>query len=159
MTVAPLVIAGAAFLWLPDSIRFLLIKGGAEDRARKYLERISPGTALPRTLTTSPGERESRDSFIVLQLFAGRRATGTLLIWTVYFMNLLNLYFLNSWLPTIMSDTNIAVATAIRLTTIKPRTMRTTNPVTTTAAPSTKVRTRINPHRNRCARSQAARSR
>jgi AAHS family 4-hydroxybenzoate transporter-like MFS transporter len=31
-------------------------------------------------------------------------------------MNLLNLYFLNSWLPTIISDANIPVATAIRLT-------------------------------------------
>ena len=31
-------------------------------------------------------------------------------------MNLLNLYFLNSWLPTIISDADIPVATAIRLT-------------------------------------------
>ena len=114
--VAPLVIAGAAFLWLPDSIRFLLIKGGSEERARQYLARISPGTALPPTLTAALGESESRDGFVVLQLFAGQRAAGTLFIWTVYFMNLLNLYFLNSWLPTIMSDANIPVATAIRLT-------------------------------------------
>ncbi len=114
--VAPLAIAGAAYLWLPDSIRFLLIKGGSEERARKYLERISPGAALPRTLTSTLGESESRDSFLVLQLFAGRRGAGTLFIWTVYFMNLLNLYFLNSWLPTIISDANIPVATAIRLT-------------------------------------------
>ena len=53
---------------------------------------------------------------MVKQLFGGRRATGTALIWVVYFMNLLNLYFLNSWLPTIISDANIPVATAIRLT-------------------------------------------
>ena len=32
--VAPLLIAGAAFLWLPDSIRFLLVKGGKDERAR-----------------------------------------------------------------------------------------------------------------------------
>jgi MFS transporter, AAHS family, 4-hydroxybenzoate transporter len=114
--VAPLVIAGVAFLWLPDSIRFLLVKGGADERARKYLERIAPGATLPRTLSARLGESGPRDSFVVLQLFAGRRATGTILIWTVYFMNLLNLYFLNSWLPTIMSDASIPVATAIRLT-------------------------------------------
>jgi AAHS family 4-hydroxybenzoate transporter-like MFS transporter len=41
---------------------------------------------------------------------------ATLLIWVVYFMNLLNLYFLNSWLPTIMSDAGVPVSTAIRLT-------------------------------------------
>ena len=27
----------------------------------------------------------------------------TILQWTVYFMNLLNLYFLSSWLPTVMA--------------------------------------------------------
>jgi AAHS family 4-hydroxybenzoate transporter-like MFS transporter len=54
----------------------------------------------------------------VKQLFEKRRAVGTLLIWTVYFMNLLNLYFLNSWLPTIISDAGIPVETAIRLTSL-----------------------------------------
>ena len=53
---------------------------------------------------------------MVKQLFTGGRAAGTALIWVVYFMNLLNLYFLNSWLPTIISDADIPVATAIRLT-------------------------------------------
>jgi AAHS family 4-hydroxybenzoate transporter-like MFS transporter len=33
-------------------------------------------------------------------------------------MNLLNLYFLNSWLPTILSDAGIRVETAIRLTSL-----------------------------------------
>ena len=114
--IAPLVIAGAAFLWLPDSIRFLLIKGGADARVRDYLSRIAPGAALPRSLSARTSEDEARNAFVVLQLFTDRRATGTLLIWIVYFMNLLNLYFLNSWLPTIISDANIPLATAIRLT-------------------------------------------
>jgi AAHS family 4-hydroxybenzoate transporter-like MFS transporter len=114
--VAPLLIAGAAFLWLPDSIRFLLIKDARDPRARKYLEQIAPDVALPDTLSPGVDESESRKGFAVAQLFSGRRATGTALIWVVYFMNLLNLYFLNSWLPTIMSDASIPVATAIRLT-------------------------------------------
>jgi MFS transporter, AAHS family, 4-hydroxybenzoate transporter len=114
--VAPLLIAVAAFLWLPDSIRFLLVKGGSDEQARGYLARIAPDTTLPRTLSPGVDETESRKGFLVSQLFAGRRATGTVLIWVVYFMNLLNLYFLNSWLPTIISDANIPVTTAINLT-------------------------------------------
>jgi AAHS family 4-hydroxybenzoate transporter-like MFS transporter len=113
--VAPLVIAAAALLWLPDSIRFLIVKGGADERVRDYLTRIAPSAAIPRTIS-SVAEEEPRGAFVVLQLFAGQRAAGTLLIWVIYFMNLLNLYFLNSWLPTIISDANIPVATAIRLT-------------------------------------------
>jgi len=114
--VTPLLIAAAAFVWLPDSIRFLLVKGGAQDRARDYLSRIAPGAALPETLSAGHDEHAPRGTFAVAQLFMRQRATGTVLIWTVYFMNLLNLYFLNSWLPTIISDADVPVATAIRLT-------------------------------------------
>ena len=92
------------------------MKGGAEDRARDYLSRIAPGATLPRTLSAGPDERAPHGAFAVAQLFTHRRATGTVLIWAVYFMNLLNLYFLNSWLPTMISDADVPVATAIRLT-------------------------------------------
>src|SRR5207342_1521491 len=95
---------------------FLLVKGGAQDRARDYLSRIAPGAALPETLSAGHDEHAPRGTFAVAQLFMRQRATGTVLIWTVYFMNLLNLYFLNSWLPTIISDADVPVATAIRLT-------------------------------------------
>ena len=52
------------------------------------------------------------------QLFTEGRAAATALIWVVYFMNLLNLYFLTSWLPTIISDAGIPVRMAILLTTL-----------------------------------------
>ncbi|HET9361043.1 MAG TPA: MFS transporter [Vicinamibacterales bacterium] len=114
--VAPILIAGAAFLWLPDSIRFLVVKGGEDERARRYLQRIAPGVALPPALSAGVDEDHSGGAFVVRQLFTERRAAGTVLIWVVYFMNLLNLYFLNSWLPTIISDAGIPVETANRLT-------------------------------------------
>jgi AAHS family 4-hydroxybenzoate transporter-like MFS transporter len=114
--VAPLLIAAAAFAWLPDSIRFLIVRGGRVERARASLARIAPETELPAVLSAPSDEAEHGGGFAVARLFAGRRGTGTLLIWVVYFMNLLNLYFLNSWLPTIISDADLPVATAIRLT-------------------------------------------
>jgi AAHS family 4-hydroxybenzoate transporter-like MFS transporter len=114
--VTPLVIAGAAFLWLPDSIRFLTTRRGREEQARGYLARIAPGVALPPGVLVRADDREPPGVMLVGQLFTGGRGTVTLLIWVIYFMNLLNLYFLNSWLPTIISDSNIPVATAIRLT-------------------------------------------
>jgi len=89
--VAPLVIAVAAFRWLGESPRFLAIPAGKE-------------------------ARDTRAAFPVTELFTDGRALPTVLIWTVYFMNLLNLYFLNSWLPTIISDAGIPVSTAINLT-------------------------------------------
>ena len=38
------------------------------------------------------------------------------ILWVIFFMSLLDLYFLNSWLPTIISDAGIAQQTAILVT-------------------------------------------
>jgi AAHS family 4-hydroxybenzoate transporter-like MFS transporter len=62
-------------------------------------------------------EHQSK-GFVVTQLFMERRGPVTLLLWLMFFMNLLNLYFLNSWLPTMMNDNGIALRTAIVITTL-----------------------------------------
>lgn len=116
--IVPLVIAAGAVAWLPESIRFLLITGGGDRRLRQYLARIAPDHQIEAQLSAGVDEEQARGTFVVGQLFAGGRAVPTLLIWTIYFMNLLNLYFLNSWLPTIISDAGIPVATAIRVTSL-----------------------------------------
>jgi MFS transporter, AAHS family, 4-hydroxybenzoate transporter len=116
--VAPIVIAVAAWFLLPDSIRFLLVRGGDDARVRRYLTRIAPDVVLPQELSPAAEELQPVRGMIVGQLFTEGRAVATGLIWVVYFMNLLNLYFLNSWLPTIISDDGIPVGTAIRLTSL-----------------------------------------
>jgi len=115
--IIPIVIAVLAAFVLPESIRFLVVRGGAESQARGYLSRIAPSEAIAGPL--SPGQDEhSAAGFIVSELFTNGRAAATIFIWVIYFMNLLNLYFLNSWLPTIISDAGIPVETAIRLTSL-----------------------------------------
>jgi AAHS family 4-hydroxybenzoate transporter-like MFS transporter len=113
----PIAIGVVSVFLLPESIRFLVVKGGADSRARDYLSRIAPGAAVAGPL--SPGHDEhASGALTVAELFTNRRAAVTILIWVIYFMNLLNLYFLNSWLPTIISDAGIPVETAIRLTSL-----------------------------------------
>jgi AAHS family 4-hydroxybenzoate transporter-like MFS transporter len=114
--ITPLVIGLAAIAWLPESIRFLLVKGGSEARVRKYLSRIGSTADVPHAL--SPGFDEHVAGGTVAELFARGRAVPTMLIWVVYFMTLLNVYFLTNWLPTIMIDAGIADATALRITSL-----------------------------------------
>ena len=90
--------------------------GGAERAApRSYLARIAPERHPGGQLSPGPTSA-ARAARLRRRRSCSRdgRAAATLLIWVVYFMNLLNLYFLNSWLPTIISDAGIPVATAIR---------------------------------------------
>ena len=54
--IIPIVIALASVVLLPESIRFLLVRGRAESRARAYLARIAPGESLSGPL--SPGQDE-----------------------------------------------------------------------------------------------------
>ena len=116
--VIPIVIAIVSAYVLPESIRFLLVQGGRDSLARQLLSRVSPGAVVTGPLSPGHDEHPASGSFVVSELFTNGRAVATTLIWVIYFMNLLNLYFLNSWLPTIISDAGIPVETAIRLTSL-----------------------------------------
>jgi MFS transporter, AAHS family, 4-hydroxybenzoate transporter len=111
--IIPIVIGVVALIALPESIRFLVLKGGRQEQVAAYLSRIAP-EGVGGTITA---ERDSGE-FVVKQLFMERRAPITVLLWVMFFMNLLDLYFLNSWLPTVMNDLGIRLETAILITTL-----------------------------------------
>ena len=48
----------------------------------------------------------------VLHLFREGRTLPTLLLWVVFFMSLLDLYFLANWLPTVLNDLGASVSAA-----------------------------------------------
>lgn len=112
--VLPCIVAAAVIGLLPESIRFLVRRRPGDPRAARYLARIAPNTP-PGQLTI---EDSVRGGFAVGQLFAGGRRWLTLLLWAMFFANLLDLYFINSWLPTIMHDVGIAQQRAILVTTL-----------------------------------------
>jgi AAHS family 4-hydroxybenzoate transporter-like MFS transporter len=113
----PLLIAVVTIALLPESIRFLLLKGGHEDNVKKYLSKIAPRTPLDGELSAGADEHASH-SLPVKQLFSHGRAQVTPLLWLMFFMNLLNLFFLQNWLPTVMNDAGIKIETAIMITTL-----------------------------------------
>ena len=113
----PLVIAVLTIALLPESIRFLLLKGGRETKVKQYLARISPRIPAYDELSAGVDEHKSQN-FVMKQLFTEGRARVTPLLWLMFFMTLLNLYFLQNWLPTVMSDAGIKIETAIMITTL-----------------------------------------
>lgn len=102
---------------LPESLRFLLLNGKDPNRVARCLRRIAPsGPAFHEMFLTI--EEPKSSAFAVTQLFSDKRAVVTLLLWVMFFMNLLDLYFLNAWLPTMMSDVGIAETRAILITSL-----------------------------------------
>ena len=100
---------------LPESIRYLVVRGGRGEEVAATLRRIEPGVQIPEGATFTVEEHKAK-GFAVPQLFAEGRGAFTLLIWVVFFMSLLDLYFLTSWLPTIISSAGISVSKAALIT-------------------------------------------
>jgi MFS transporter, AAHS family, 4-hydroxybenzoate transporter len=61
---------------------------------------------------------EKGEGVPVVHLFREDRSAVTILLWVVNFMNLLNLYFLASWLPTVVRDAGQSTPTAVLAGTI-----------------------------------------
>jgi AAHS family 4-hydroxybenzoate transporter-like MFS transporter len=108
----PLVIALAMLIWLPESLQFLVVRRTGRPQIARWLRRIDP------TVPSGPDveyvvSEESREGVPVMHLFREGRAAVTILLWVVNFMNLLNLYFLASWLPTVVRDAGHSASTAV----------------------------------------------
>jgi AAHS family 4-hydroxybenzoate transporter-like MFS transporter len=110
--VIPIVVALAMWRWLPESLQFLTLRQRSLDKVGRWLARIDTGASLSAQSEYVVDERP-RTGVPIIQLFAEGRAAGTALLWIVMFMNLLNLYFLSTWLPTIAREAGLSTSVAV----------------------------------------------
>jgi AAHS family 4-hydroxybenzoate transporter-like MFS transporter len=109
--VLPLLLVPVLVLLLPESVRFLALTGRAQARVAQLLGLVSPKAVFaPETqfVVHEPGLA----GIPVLHLFRDSRTMATLLLWVVFFMSLLDLYFLSNWLPTVLNDLGSSVSAA-----------------------------------------------
>ena len=113
--VVPVLAFGFIAALLPESIRYLVVQRGRGEKIAAILSRIDPSATVSPDATFTVEEHKAK-GFVVRQLFAQGRASFTMLIWVVFFMSLLDLYFLTNWLPTIIHDSGIPVSGAALIT-------------------------------------------
>src|SRR4051812_47087202 len=109
--VAPLLLVPVLALRLPESVRFLALTGRAHQRVAELLAAINPKVAFAAETQFMIHEPELA-GIPVLHLFRNARTQVTLLLWVVFFMSLLDLYFLSNWLPTVLNDLGASVSSA-----------------------------------------------
>jgi AAHS family 4-hydroxybenzoate transporter-like MFS transporter len=108
---APLLYMPILAYALPESVRFLSLAGNNDERVREILGRAFP--SRPLAAGTRFERSEAKPSGIpVVRLFREGRASATVLLWTVFFMSLLDLYFLSNWLPTVLNELGVSISTA-----------------------------------------------
>lgn len=115
--VMPLLLVPVLALLLPESIRHLVIHGGETAQVKKLLARVDP--ALIFGDETNFVVREERAAGLpVLHLFRQRRAIPTILLWIAFFVSLLDIYLLSSWLPTVFHNAGITLSLSVVATAV-----------------------------------------
>lgn len=108
----PLLMAVLMYFFVPESMQFLVIKGRRLDEVCKTLRKIDPALKIDASTRYAVPEAKQGGA-PVMELFRDGRAAATVFLWVVNFMNLLNLYFLSSWLPTIATSAGLSPTTAV----------------------------------------------
>jgi AAHS family 4-hydroxybenzoate transporter-like MFS transporter len=108
----PLVIGIMMILLLPESLQFLVLRGKNLSHVARWLKRIDPSIEADGATQYSIREQK-KEGVPMLHLFREGRAMTTTLLWIVNFMNLLNLYFLSNWLPTVVRGAGYSTSKAV----------------------------------------------
>ncbi|MEB3766412.1 MFS transporter [Acinetobacter sp. MD2] len=111
---APLVLMLFVIFALPESYRFLIVKNQPVEKIKRILQRIVPDQVRDVTSFHVPQENVelAKKHNVFGMLFSAKYAKGTVLLWLTYFMGLVMIYLLTSWLPTLMRETGATMQRA-----------------------------------------------
>ena len=97
---------------LPESPMFLAARNGRDPRIARILCRISPSLPIDKR-TVFVIHRRPEHKASVIQLFTAGRAAVTSLLWIAMVIQLIVLYMLVLWLPTLAKESGNSVETSV----------------------------------------------
>lgn len=108
----PFVIGLCMIFAVPDSIKFMVLRGGRDEAVRRLVHRLAPEqTVEPGTrflLDRDEGSARTRGSPVAL--FREGWTPVTVLVWLIFVVNLMANNLLNAWLPMIVQTSGHTVA-------------------------------------------------
>ncbi|MBK5011073.1 MFS transporter [Pseudomonas sp. S60] len=110
--VLPLLLAVVLMVWLPESARFLVVRNRGTEKVRKTLAPIAPRIVAEAGSFSVPEQKAVAARNVFAVIFSGSYGLGTVLLWLTYFMGLVIVYLLTSWLPTLMRDSGASMEQA-----------------------------------------------
>ena len=113
----PLAIGVAMLVSLPESLQFLAVRRQRLDQLARWLTKLDPTIRVDAS-TKYIANEESRGGVPFVHLFRDGRGLVTVLLWVINFMNLLNLYSLSNWLPTVVASMGYDTRTSVLVGTI-----------------------------------------
>jgi len=112
----PILMAVAALFLLPESLKYLVVRG-RRARAERLLRRLAPMLTVGADAQFIVADERKVSSVSPAQLFQGGLAFITPLLWLCFSMNLMGFYFMVSWMPTILKSNQVLTPDAAALAT------------------------------------------
>jgi AAHS family 4-hydroxybenzoate transporter-like MFS transporter len=109
---APLAVAAVLTVALPESVKYLALHPRRRDELVALLRRLEPTLQIgPATRFIISGE-ENKTRFSLGALLKGPLAVLTPLYWVSNLVALMVFYFINQWMPTVLSSSGVSVEQA-----------------------------------------------
>ncbi|MCP6695087.1 MFS transporter [Pseudomonas donghuensis] len=105
--IAPLLLFPFLVLYLPESLPRLLRDAPPYARLLKITAKMLPGWQPPAASAQAMAGNQNK--LTVVALFRDGYARPTLLIWSTFFVSLILLYFMISWLPSLLLESGLAL--------------------------------------------------
>jgi AAHS family 4-hydroxybenzoate transporter-like MFS transporter len=110
--ILPLILAVVVAAKLPESLRHLVLKKLSPTKIKTVLLRINPSAVFAEGAIFVIHEEQAA-GITVKHLFREGRALGTVLLWIIFFCSLLDIFFLSSWLPTVLHDAGLSISASV----------------------------------------------
>ena len=101
---------------LPESVQFLSQRGDNPQKIAKLMAPIAPEIDVDSDQLSFAAPAAVRKGVSVKYLFTDGRAVGTFLLWIPNFMNLLLMYVILNWLPTLLRASGMSVSDGVTAT-------------------------------------------
>jgi MFS transporter, AAHS family, 4-hydroxybenzoate transporter len=110
--IAPVLIALAAIVGLPESIKYMALHESQRPKLVAVLQAIEPNVEVPPHVRFVIEDERQPPSSSPIHLFGNGLAAITPLTWLLFACNLMGYFFLISWTPTLMSAAHATPAVA-----------------------------------------------
>lgn len=110
--IVPIIIAIAAQIGLPESIKYMALHESQRGKLVKAIKAIRPDYVVPPDARFVIEDEKQYPGFSPKYLFRDGLGLITPLLWLLFALNLMGYFFLISWTPTLMTAAKLPPATA-----------------------------------------------
>lgn len=113
--IVPMPIILALILFLPESVRWLAVKGKTEKQRHtlvKTIKKLAPDTYIDEHTEFIGDLGKKKQKYSLKQLFEGKYMYITPLLWTYYIVSSIALFFFTTWMPALFVQQGYSAAEA-----------------------------------------------